>query len=306
MDPTVEAALIGAAAALIGVGGTVVVAVTSARSTRRTNQATIDAAHADALLTLEATREAQFADRYSRALEQVGSDNPDVRIGGIYALEGIALDSPRHHPTVMEVLSAFIRGHSRARTDGDSPERRPPSDVQAALTVVGRRKTENDIRPMDLVGADLHGADLTGAHLTDAILTSVDLTRARLTDAVLAGVNLRHANLHGAGLTRADLTRAHLQYADLNNANLYGADLTGAILADRVYPGYPGQGSDGDGVPVGGADFHGAVLTGAILTDVDVSDSDLTSARWPQSLPTPQGWKRRDDGGLIREAGRQA
>ena len=55
-----EASLIGAAAALIGVGGTVIVAVTAARNARRTNQATIDAAHADGLLTLEATREAQI------------------------------------------------------------------------------------------------------------------------------------------------------------------------------------------------------------------------------------------------------
>jgi|SRR5580692_5596046 hypothetical protein len=114
MDPTVEASLIGAAAALIGVGGTVIVAVTAARNSRRTNQATIDAAHADGLLTLEATREAQFADRYSRALGQLGADNLDVQIGGIYALEGLAPDSPRNHPIVMEVLTAFIRESRRA------------------------------------------------------------------------------------------------------------------------------------------------------------------------------------------------
>jgi hypothetical protein len=130
MDPTVEAALIAAAATLVGVGGTVIVAVTSARNARLTNQATIDAARADTKLTLETTREAhaaaldaQFADRYSRALEQLGSDNLDVRIGEIYALEGIALDSPRHHPTVMEVLTTFIREHSRTPADAVKPER---------------------------------------------------------------------------------------------------------------------------------------------------------------------------------------
>ena len=68
MNPVVESALIAAAATLVGVGGTVIVAVTANRNARRTNQATIDAAHADAQLTLDAAREAQFADRYSRAL----------------------------------------------------------------------------------------------------------------------------------------------------------------------------------------------------------------------------------------------
>jgi hypothetical protein len=79
MDPQVQSALIAAAATLVGVGGTVTVAIAAARNARRTNQATIEAARAntqatieaaraDAQLTLDAARETQFADRYSRAL----------------------------------------------------------------------------------------------------------------------------------------------------------------------------------------------------------------------------------------------
>lgn len=59
------------------------------------------------------SREGQVTDRYTKAIEQLGSDKLDVRIGGIYALERIARDSARDHPTVMEVLTAFIREHSR-------------------------------------------------------------------------------------------------------------------------------------------------------------------------------------------------
>jgi hypothetical protein len=59
------------------------------------------------------SREGQVTDRYTKAVEQLGSDKLDVRIGGIYALERVARDSARDHPTVMEVLSAFVREHSR-------------------------------------------------------------------------------------------------------------------------------------------------------------------------------------------------
>ena len=59
------------------------------------------------------SREGQVTDRYTKAVEQLGSDKLDVRIGGIYALERIARDSAKDHPTVMEVLTAFIRDHSR-------------------------------------------------------------------------------------------------------------------------------------------------------------------------------------------------
>ena len=54
-----------------------------------------------------------MTDRYTKAIEQLGSDKLDVRIGGIYALERIARDSARDHPTVIEVLAAFVREHSR-------------------------------------------------------------------------------------------------------------------------------------------------------------------------------------------------
>ena len=67
------------------------------------------------------SREGQVTDRYTKAIEQLGSDKLDVRIGGIYALERIARDSAKDHPTVMEVLTAFIRAHSR--------EPWPPSDT---------------------------------------------------------------------------------------------------------------------------------------------------------------------------------
>ena len=85
-----------------------------------------------------------MTDRYTKAIEQLGSDKLDVRIGGIYALERVARDSARDHPTVMEVLTAFIREHSREQwpppdTGNPEQERSTRPDVQAALTVVGRR-----------------------------------------------------------------------------------------------------------------------------------------------------------------------
>ena len=61
--------------------------------------------------TYELTEQGQVTDRYTKAIEQLGSKEVDVCIGGIYALERIARDSARDHPTVMEVLAAFIREH---------------------------------------------------------------------------------------------------------------------------------------------------------------------------------------------------
>jgi Pentapeptide repeats (8 copies) len=171
------------------------------------------------------SREGQVTDRYTKAIEQLGSDKLDVRIGGIYALERIARDSAKDHTTVMEVLTAFIREHSREQwppSDAGSPEqeRLTRPDVQAAVTVAGRRDAKRDILPIDLAGADLTRAHLIRAHLTGA----------RLTGATLTGANLHSATLTGAWLVGAHLTDAHLIRARLTGATLTGANLTRANL----------------------------------------------------------------------------
>lgn len=59
--------------------------------------------------TYRLTQQGQITDRYTKAIEQLGAEKLEVRLGGIYALERIAVDSKRDHPTIVEVLSAFVR-----------------------------------------------------------------------------------------------------------------------------------------------------------------------------------------------------
>jgi hypothetical protein len=119
------------------------------------------------------------------------ADKLDVRIGGIYALERIARDSPRDHPTVMAVLAAFIREHSRELWSLPEPGTKTVSrrttrpDVQAALTVIGRRDVTHDRERLSLRRAVLVRATLRGADLTNVNLTYADLTHTNLTGAVL-------------------------------------------------------------------------------------------------------------------------
>ena len=174
------------------------------------------------------SREGQVTDRYTKAVKQLGSKKLDVRIGGIYALERVARDSARDHPTVMEVLTAFVREYSREQLPASDPggreqKRSTRPDVQAAVTVIGRRDAKRDIRRTDLTHARLTAARLLGPRL----LIGLDLTRVRLTGADLAGANLAYADLTGAHLARANLTGA-----DLTRADLFGTRLTHALLME--------------------------------------------------------------------------
>lgn len=191
------------------------------------------------------SREGQVTDRYTKAIEQLGSEKLDVRIGGIYALERVSRDSKTDYRTVMEVLTAFIREHSHEQRPppGSDGRDRTRADIQAAFTVIGRRDETRGFRYIDLTGADL-----TGARLDDANLFGVNLTNANLTGAHLYGVNLSSAYLNDAILTGANLTGAHLVVAFLTGANLTGADLVSTDLSGAVLTR---------------ANFTGANLTGA-------------------------------------------
>ena len=187
------------------------------------------------------SRAKQLAGRYAVALEQLGCEELDVRVGGIRALERVARDSPGHHPAVVEMLATFIRERSRQHwpppdPGGQAGQRSPRPDVQAAITVVGRRFTERDLEPVDLAGADLAGADLAGAVLACAVLARADLLAATLVRADFSGADLGGARLIGANLDGADLTDADLTDADLADADLASAEFTGAELTGALWP----------------------------------------------------------------------
>jgi Pentapeptide repeats (8 copies) len=190
--------------------------------------------------TYRLTQQGQFTERYTKAIEQLGAnDKLDVRLGGIYALERIAVDSKRDHPTVVEVLSAFVREHSQPATPPSrdaadaseeatppSPMPRPPTDVQAAVTVLGRLPQLRDVSRGDLIGAHLEGANLANAHLERANLAGAHLERADLSGAHLAGTIPLDAHLEEANLVGADLEGANLMYVDgLTQQQLDGANV---------------------------------------------------------------------------------
>jgi hypothetical protein len=127
---------------------------------------------------LRATEDKQVTERFSKSIEHLGNDQIDIRLGGIYALEQIAIDSPKYHWTIVEILSAFIREKCsiNPQTSPDSnPEeatseidRKIGIDIQAALTILGRRKVSQDpaTKNIDLRNVNLYGAEIPESNTT--------------------------------------------------------------------------------------------------------------------------------------------
>lgn len=241
------------------------------------------------------TKEGQITDRYTAAVGNLGDDKLDVRLGGIYALERIMQDSPRDHPTIGNVLAAYVRTHSaKPGVKEDVQKGDVPADVHAALTVLTTRETAYDksftldlesvwLPEAEITGAAparaaspgvrrkaaLAGANLAGAHLAKAILFNADLSGAAMDGAVLGGADLSGADLSGAFLFHADLSDA-----ELTNANLSDAWMAGADLSDVIFSNTDLAEADLRDANLSGVRF----LTNGSVPDADMSDVDMSSA----------------------------
>jgi hypothetical protein len=196
---------------------------------------------------LEVAGQEQAGERFGRALDQLGSEQLDVRLGGIYGLERIAARASdgvaagagtggAYRPPgsgerpsvfwaaqdrlqVVEILSAYVRTTSHRPPIGpDGPDatlqtRQP--DVHAAVTVLARRTVLDGDPPLDLSGSALPSARLGWARL--------------------AGADLRGADVRGTSLQHAQLAGVHLEQSLLCGTQFQGADLRGA-----TWPG-PGR-----------------------------------------------------------------
>lgn len=204
------------------------------------------------------SREGQITERFSKTVDQLGSPNGDVRIGGLYALERIARNSAADRNPILFLLGAFIRTHSpwpvgapggpqhpTATVDEDLAWMRVRApDIQAAMGVLGRLPSSRDepaislsrvdLRSIALRDARLNGSRFRYANLARSVLTGVWLERSDLTGADLRRADLDHAHLAGAILGRAMLQEANLHRADLSRADLRGANLSEAALEDAV------------------------------------------------------------------------
>jgi hypothetical protein len=237
---------------------------------------------------IRVNQEGQITERFAKAIDHVGSDKLDLRLGGIYALERIAKNSNDDRDTIAEVLTAFVRQRSPwppsqpgqyikdAPIEDDLKKElrvRAP-DVQAALSVLGRRTLPiGPSQRLDLSATDLRGADLTDARLQKALLERSRLQEADLRGAQLQGARLRGARLQGASLIDAQLQKAYLVGAQLEEAKLRRAQLQGAVL--------------------GNARLKGAQLFGAQLQEAHVSNAQLQGALCDAKTVWPNGfnWK---------------
>jgi hypothetical protein len=246
---------------------------------------------------LRIARQGQVTERFTRAVDQLGSKSEDVQLGGIYALQQISRESREERSAIHEILASYVRTHAPWPRPQPRPDRRrimgtlmlgqragfwkrsrDPYDtdpvnieavdrlrdrapgVQAAMLVLGRRRgVPQSEPPLGLMGANLRRLRLSDTDIPGgANLADALFWRSTLVDAAFGG-----ANLHRAKFGDVDLRQSFLDRTDLGKAYLRGADLRRANLRNA---------------DLSGADLRRANLRNADLSGANLDQINLTGA----------------------------
>ncbi len=216
------------------------------------------------------------ADQFAGVIARLGSEQVAVRIAAVHSLEQIARDHPHQHGPIMQTLGAFVREQAPApagryvgnRYEPPDPAEvfvPPRTDVQAALTVLGRRERDHD-RPIDR-----------------PVLTSVNLSGYDLSNGDFTSGNFRGSYLCGTTLAGARLAAANFDYANLERADLFGTDCMGASFAGTAASGARFAQARLDGASLAEADLRGADFSRARLEGADLANANYDGARFDEA-----------------------
>ncbi|MEU6274175.1 pentapeptide repeat-containing protein [Streptomyces populi] len=239
----------------------------------------------------------QITNRFNVAIEHLGSNSVNVRLGGIYALQRILQDSSRDQSTIVQVLCAYLRQNARVPASGFDQintddliygrKAYAASDVQAIMSILSEMPSGRSIRPIDLSATELRFAVFNG-RFRDTILTDSDLRGAILDKSDLSKSDFSRANLTMTWLTDAKLEGAFFQDAHLQLVKLMGAKLPSANFSDadlrQAELGELGSSvtdltkANFFSADLREASLEKAKLVGAILADANLNGASLSSA----------------------------
>lgn len=238
---------------------------------------------------VEIERRGEITERYTKAVEQLSNEHMAIRLGGVYALERIGRDSEGDHPTIREVLTAYIRTKIIETSDTRSAHEPLDTDVAAALTVVGRNPPQrghrrlSNLRFLSLPYVSFFDGDLASFMFDDCVLTAAVFGDAKIRSSTFLKANLNSASFANSNIEEVDfrsclLKEANFYKARLVSVNFRGANLTRAQFRQATCRELELRGAVLHRVDFTGADMRGVNFSGAIMTETVLRGTLLSGA----------------------------
>jgi len=226
------------------------------------------------LMTAVIDRNTARSDRFAHAIEHLKNESLAVRMGALFELKKLGLDSSRYQVDIIRILSSYVREQIPNSKYWIFPKDDEPKDwvpwpddgLYLATEILSHffnpKKKER-----------LEFEKSTALH---ASLLFLDAKNLYIGHMAFQGANLYQADFRNAKLHHTDFRGANLHFADCRGANFFDARLTGTLLCDANL-----RGAVFPLAQLNGADLRGAYnltaeqLLEAIVDDTTLLDPDL-------------------------------
>ena len=239
---------------------------------------------------IDLQRKQRTDDRFTTAVELLGSSETSARTGAIYSLYHLAIEDKKYRKEIAQILCSHIRSKTNEPDYKEAHKDRASNEIQSTIDLLLKNqdgnkglyyqdfaKEENfpqaNFEYAYLVKADFYEAQCQGASFFNAQCQEANFNHAQCQgadffDVECQGAKFNKAQCQGAGFNHAQcqgakFIHAQCQGAYFLNAQCQGANFTLAQCQEARFLKAHCQGTDFFNVECQGAGFNHAQFQGA-------------------------------------------
>ena len=234
-------------------------------------------------------------ERFTTAVNLLGSSETSARTGAIYSLFHLASDEKKYRKEIAQILCSHIRSKTdiRSKTKEENYQERykdrPSNEIQTTINLLFKTnglydKFNKELEPADLRHAFLAGADFRDAECQGADFRYAECQRAWFLSAECQGAYFSDAKCQGAYFLGAKYQGAEFWRAQCQGAWFLSAECQGAYFSDAKCQGanfYKAQcqGADFKNAGCQGANFENAECQGANFYKAQYQGADFSNTQ---------------------------
>ena len=215
------------------------------------------------------TEEKIDAETFAKGIDQLGKDESiTTRLGGVFTLEQVAINSERYYPVVVNILTSLLKeiNQDDERFCSKRLVKPPVFDSQKEY-----REVSHEFLTVFMALNRLHKLHKVTKHSKQKKGGWTKKNHRKISSSL---IDMRNLDMNSTFLESADLSRFDLSGSNFSNSFLMSAQFTDSIMENVNF----------SGSSLGSSDFEGTILEFADFSDADLSSANLKFANLSYSI----------------------
>ena len=235
---------------------------------------------------IDLQRKQRTDDRFTTAVELLGSSETSARTGAIYSLYHLAIEDKKYRKEVAQILCSHIRSKTNEPDYKEEHKDRPSNEIQTTIDLLLKDKDGNKglycqdfAKRKSFPQANFEYAYLVKADFRSAQCQGANFNRAQCQEAKFNEAQCQKADFWVAQCQGVDFWDAQCQGADFYEAQCQGADFLNAQCQGANFNHTQCQGAKFIRAQFQGAKFIRAQFQRAIFNHAQFQGADFSAAQ---------------------------